>query len=151
MLGRLRRPADFKAVLATPAMTRSAHFAAHHLPRPPRQPGGAGHKAHPQELSTRDPEVFEQAVDELAIAAPEGWWIGFVVPKRHARRATTRNLIRRQMRRAVERHHARLARGIWILRLRAAVDARRYQSAASTALRCAVRAELDGLLRRAAA
>jgi len=74
-----------------------------------------------------------------------------VVPKRHARRATTRNLLRRQMRRAVERHHPRLACGIWVLRLRTTIDPRRYKSAASAALRGALRAELDGLLMRAAA
>ena len=71
---------------------------------------------------------------------------GAVVPKRHARRAVTRNLMKRQMRAAVHARAHRLASGIWLLRLRAGYDAALYPSAASTALRRAVREELDRLL-----
>lgn len=79
-------------------------------------------------------------------AAPCGF--AAVVPKRHARRAVTRNLIRRQMREALHRQ-ARLAPGTRVLiRLRAPFDPRRFASAASVPLRQAVRAELDLLLAR---
>ena len=74
-----------------------------------------------------------------------------MVPKRHARKATTRNLLRRQMRGALARHHARLPRGMWLLRLRAPFDPQSYKAAASAALRAAARAELEALLARAAA
>lgn len=71
-----------------------------------------------------------------------------VIPKRHARRSVTRNLIRRQMREAV-RSQSRLAPGSRVLiRLRAPFDPRRFVSAASSPLRQAVRAELDLLLAR---
>ena len=82
--------------------------------------------------------------------APTRWWFGVVVPKRHARKAATRNLLRRQIRGAMARHHAQLARGMWLVRLRAPFDPRRFKSAASAELRSAARTELDGLLTRAA-
>jgi len=72
------------------------------------------------------------------------------VPKRHARKATTRNLLRRQMREAMQRHHASLAYGMWLLRLCRPFDSHRFRSAAPARLRDAARAELEGLLRRAA-
>ena len=74
-----------------------------------------------------------------------------VVPKRHARKATTRNLLRRQIRSAMTQHQTRLAHGMWLVRLRAPFDPRHFKSAASVTLRGAARAELDGLLTRAAA
>lgn len=81
---------------------------------------------------------------------PARWWFGIVVPKRHARKATTRNLLRRQMREAMQRHHAGLASGMWLLRLCRPFDSHRFRSAAPAQLREAARAELEGLLKRAA-
>jgi len=89
-------------------------------------------------------------VDDSVRPAPTGWWFGVVVPKRHARKATTRNLLRRQMRNALVRHHEQLARGMWLVRLRAPFAAQAFRAAASAALRNAARSELDGLLKRAA-
>jgi ribonuclease P protein component len=89
-------------------------------------------------------------VDESESTAPEHCWFGAVVPKRHARKAATRNLLRRQIRAAMDRHHAGLPHGLWLVRLRAPFDARRYPSAGSAALRAAARNELDALLTRAA-
>ena len=81
---------------------------------------------------------------------PDRIWLGAVVPKRHARRALTRSLLKRQIRAAVERHAGGLAPGLWVVRLRAPFDRSRFTSAASDALRSAARQELDGLLARAA-
>jgi ribonuclease P protein component len=153
MLGRMQRSADFERVLATPARARSAHFAAHHVAQAPSRPsagaaGAAG--ALTTELSTGDQEACAQPVDESASTAPERCWFGAVVPKRHARKAATRNLLRRQIRAAMDRHHAGLPRGLWLVRLRAPFDARRFPSAASAAMRAAARHELDALLTRAA-
>jgi len=74
-----------------------------------------------------------------------------VIPKRHARRAVTRNLLRRQIRAAVGRREAQLAHGLWLVRLRAPFDARQFRSAGSRALEVAARAELEGLLARVTA
>ena len=78
-----------------------------------------------------------------------GWWLGTVVPKRHARRAVTRSLLKRQIRAAVERHAPRLPAGLWVVRLRAPFDRTAFPSAASTALRAAARDELDIVFARA--
>lgn len=75
-------------------------------------------------------------------------WVGAVVPKRHARRAVTRSLLKRQIRGAFERHAAALPGGLWLVRLRAPFAPRDYPSAASAALAGAARAELDQLLER---
>jgi ribonuclease P protein component len=55
------------------------------------------------------------------------------------------------MKGAMARHHAQLAHGMWLVRLRAPFDPTHFKSAGSAALRGAARAELDGLLMRAAA
>lgn len=70
--------------------------------------------------------------------------LGIVVPKRHAKRSATRNLIKRQVR-AVMQARAELA-GIWLVRLRQPINRQTYPSAASDALRGALRAELLVLL-----
>jgi ribonuclease P protein component len=68
--------------------------------------------------------------------------LGVVVPKRHARRAATRSLLKRQIRTHAERYRGRLAAGQWLIRLRAPFDVRQYPSAASAYLRDAARSEL---------
>jgi len=151
MLGRLQRPADFESVLATPVKARSAHFAAHHLPRGPGAAARPVTRPRPAKLSTSDPDRCPQAVDDTAGAVPGAWWFGVVVPKRHARKATTRNLLRRQIRGAMARHHEQLPHGMWLVRLRSPFDAQRFRSAASGVLAAAARGELDRLLTRAAA
>jgi ribonuclease P protein component len=78
-------------------------------------------------------------------------WVGAVVPKRHARRAVTRSLIKRQIYAATERHRDRLAPGLWIVRLRSPFDRAEFASAASPALQRCARAELDALLAAAVA
>ena len=75
-----------------------------------------------------------------------GLELGLLVPKRHARRAVTRNLIKRQMREAVRRRS--LVAGAWLIRLRAGFDKARYPSAASLGLRQAVHEELEQLFGR---
>lgn len=70
-------------------------------------------------------------------------WFGAVVPKRHARRAVTRTLLKRQIRAATARHVERLPAGLWVVRLRAPFDRKVYVSASSTALRDTACLELD--------
>ena len=75
--------------------------------------------------------------------------LGAVVPKRHARRAVTRNLLKRQIRRVV---HAQpgLPSGLWVVRLRSPFDRKLFPSAASDALRSAAGDELLAVIARAA-
>lgn len=84
---------------------------------------------------------------------PEGAWLGAVVPKRHARRAVTRNLLKRQIRRVVHAQAALesgLPSGLWVIRLRSPFDRKLFPSAASDALRAAAGTELLAVMARAA-
>jgi ribonuclease P protein component len=83
-------------------------------------------------------------------AGPRKLWLGAVVPKRHARRAVTRCLLKRQIRAVVSGHADALARGLWVVRLRAPFDRAGFVSAASDGLKRAARAELEQLMRGAA-
>ena len=74
-----------------------------------------------------------------------------MVPKRHAKRAVTRNLLKRQIRAAFVRHAGLLPGGLWLVRLREGFVPAQFISARSRALAVAAREELDGLLGRAAA
>jgi ribonuclease P protein component len=61
-------------------------------------------------------------------------WLGAMVPKRHARRAVTRNLLKRQIRAAFERHEAALPHGMWLVRLRRVFPPSEFVSARSALL-----------------
>lgn len=81
---------------------------------------------------------------------PPAQWLGCMVPKRQARRAVTRNLVKRQMRESFRRHALSLPTGLWLLRLHAGFAKADFPSARSPALAEAVRSELDRLLASAA-
>ena len=72
------------------------------------------------------------------------------MPKRHARRAVTRTLLKRQIRNVVAEGATGLANGLWVVRLRAPFDRSVFPSAASDALRQQARAELQQVLAAAA-
>lgn len=85
-------------------------------------------------------------MDDLSVlAAAAGPRLGAVVPKRHARRAVTRSLLKRQIYAAAERHRGDLSAGTWVVRLRAPFDRASFPSAASDALKLTARDELDRL------
>ena len=67
-------------------------------------------------------------------------WVGAVVPKRHARRAVTRSLIKRQIYAAAERHRDRIAPGLWIVRLRSPFDRAEFAERGLAGARFDVRA-----------
>ena len=92
----------------------------------------------------------EIVVVEAAPVVVSGVWLGAVVPKRHARRAVTRSLLKRQIRAAVGAHSGSMAPGLWVVRLRCGFDRAAFPSAASAALEHAARDELDRLLLRCA-
>ena len=145
MLGRLVHKADFERLLSTRSKMRSTHFALHHLNGGPLTAATGSISANQTGLSTAPALQLLQPVDSFASTL----WIGCVVPKRHARRAVTRNLLKRQIRASFERHASGLPGGLWLVRLRASFAVTEFISARSTALAQAARAELDGLLSRA--
>lgn len=146
MPGRLVHKADFERLLGSRSQARSTHFALHHVSGAPSLPVKWQSKAGTCELSTDVAPSRPPPVDDL----PNGHWIGCVVPKRHARRAVTRSLLKRQIRASFDRHAASLPGGLWLVRLRVGFAVTEFASARSSALAQAARAELDGLLARAA-
>ena len=151
-LARLVTAADFERVLATRSQAGSAHFAAHHVGGSPAMKAPASPALASPKLSTIGGQAIAQPVEDFSVEAPAARvWIGAVVPKRHARRAVTRTLIKRQIYAATARLLDRLAPGLWIVRLRAPFDRARFPSAASSALQREARSELEALLIAAAA
>lgn len=78
-------------------------------------------------------------------------WLGAMVPKRWARRAVTRNAIKRQIYAVAAALDVPLPQAAYVVRLRATFDRKQFMSASSCALKRAVRAELVQLFARAAA
>jgi ribonuclease P protein component len=152
-LPRLKASADFERVLGVRSRSATPHFAVHHLAALPTAPKSLPGRPLPVRLSTNGDSPRTLPVDDLLAddLAGRHFWIGAVVPKRHARRAVTRSLLKRQIYAAAERHRDRLAPGLWIVRLRSPFDRARFPSATSPALRLSVRSELDALLADAAA
>ncbi len=78
-----------------------------------------------------------------------GTWLGAVVPKRWAKRAVTRNMIKRQIFTLMAQPRADkqpAAIGVaYVVRLRSEFDKRRFKSASSELLKSAVRGELSAL------
>ena len=155
---RLVRSADFERVLRTRPCALSTHFALHHVATRPSVPHRALGTLLQAELSTEVRTELVRSVDDLrrddlptplapASERPVGTWLGCVVPKRHARRAVTRTLLKRQIRSAASA--SALLPGMWVVRLRASFDRAAFPSAASEALRRTARGELDGLLAKA--
>ena len=114
------------------------------------------------ELSTGHPDPLTQGVDDsqdpgpiqlVETPTPVGGidrWLGLVVPKRHARRAVTRTLLKRQIRAVAAACAPALEPGLWVVRQRSPFDPTQFPSAASDALKDAARAELRALFERAA-
>jgi ribonuclease P protein component len=130
---------EVKSLLMAPILSRSQHFVLQ------------GRSAEPlaQQLPTGAAPNQNPTVDKVPGIGSPG--LALVVPKRLARRAVTRNLIKRQMREVVRRQQADWAALHLLIRQRVAFDVRQYPSAASSALRAAVRGELEQLFERAGA
>jgi len=139
--------ADFAAVLGARVLAKTHHFVLHHLAADPVSNVRASRRPVVPEISTDAAPFSNHSVDNTGTAGH--WWLGIVVPKRHARRAVTRSLLKRQMRAHAEQYRGRLPAGQWLIRLRAPFDARQYPSAASAALREAARGELATVFARA--
>lgn len=141
MLGRVVHSDDFKRLLGTPTRSRSAHFAVHYVAGRPGVTETARQAIGTEDLSTGAVDITSTSVDKSVVTH----WLGAVLPKRHARRAVTRNLLRRQIRGAILRHVGHLPPGVWLVRLRSPFARSDFVSAASEALRKAAGSELDAM------
>ena len=95
-------------------------------------------------------QAQEQAITgpglEKAPALLLGKRLGVVVPKRLAKKAVTRNLIRRQVKDVLQSMQAQLPTALYVVRLRASFQTREFVSAASQPLKHKVRTELLQLM-----
>ena len=128
---RLKTRAQFQAVLAGATVARTTHFALHRCPL--------------------DAPAGQVASLFVSPEARPDVWLGAMVPKRWARRAVTRNAIKRQIYTVSAAPEISLPAAAHVVRLRAAFDRKEFVSASSDKLKAAVRAELQQLLARAAA
>ena len=143
----IAQAADFSRVLNAPCRARTAHFAVHYLAKPPgtKPPANAGVPG-VQQSGDAAPINATLAHDETE---PTGVWLGLVVPKRHARKAVTRSLLKRRIRNAFSAKPD-WARGMWVVRLRTSFARTEFTSAASDKLSVAVTDELSVLMTAAA-
>ena len=121
---RLRDKAQFQQGLDQAVVARSAHFALH-APSPSRE--GAS-------LPGASP-----------VAPASSHMIGAVIPKRWAKRAVTRNTIRRQIYQAWAEWLPRLPVGVHVVRLKQGFAATQFHSATSPTLKTVLRQELNQL------
>ncbi|MFO1265119.1 MAG: ribonuclease P protein component [Rhodoferax sp.] len=130
---RLKTRPQFQAVLGGETLARTRHFALHAcaLSEPASPAGGTASAV----------ALFPQAAV----------WVGAMVPKRWARRAVTRNAIKRQIYAVSSTFESRLTEAAHVVRLRAAFDRTQFPSASSDALKHSVRDELIQLFTRACA
>ena len=135
---RLKTRPQFQAALAGGTVSRTAHFALHRLPLTART------ETEQTMAETAGPAPHEAQ----ALFALPGAWLGAMVPKRWARRAVTRNTIKRQIYAASNRFADRLPQAAHVVRLRATFDRRQFISATSEQLKMAVRQELEQLFER---
>lgn len=121
---KLQTRAQFEAVLKGPVLARTDNFAIHAQPMPLTSTG-------------------EQSLDPHQLA------LGAMVPKRWAKRAVTRNLLKRQIY-ALSSHLLEASRPrAFVVRLRQNFPAQKYPAAASQALKQTVQTQLLSLYAKA--
>jgi ribonuclease P protein component len=122
---RLKTRPQFQAVLAGITLARTAHFALHACP-----------------VQSTEVEMTDAAP---ALFPAQALWLGAMVPKRWAKRAVTRNTIKRQIYAVAAQYQAQLVPQAHLVRLRAGFDRAVFVSACSDALKAAIRTELNQL------
>ena len=127
---RLKTRPQFQAVLSGKTLARTAHFALHSTALLAHVPS-------------------DEAVSVPPLFAQQCVWLGAMVPKRWAKRAVTRNAIKRQIYTVSAQFESQLGQAAHVVRLRATFDRSVFVSATSEALKAAVRAELHSLFARA--
>ena len=136
---RLKTRPQFQAALAGGTVSRTAHFALHRLTLT---------RLSDSPLAPAE-QIGPAPSQEQALFGLFDVWLGAMVPKRWARRAVTRNAIKRQIYNVSERFGDRLPVAAHVVRLRTTFDRKAFISATSEPLKLAVREELVQLFERA--
>lgn len=127
---RLKTRPQFQAVLAGQVLAKTTHFALHCC-------------------AVEHASVTVDSGLSLALFPVPGVWLGAMVPKRWAKRAVTRNTIKRQIYQVGLGAEFALLERAHLVRLRNAFDRKHFVSATSDVLKAAVREELQQLFVRA--
>ena len=135
---RLKTRPQFQAVMAGGIVSRTPHFALHRLVLDAALPVSAG------------AEAEAPSVAPIPLFSMSDVWLGALVPKRWARRAVTRNAIKRQIYTVAGERCLRMPQAGYVVRLRTTFDRKVFVSATSDQLKRAVREELQQLLARVA-
>jgi ribonuclease P protein component len=127
-LKRLTTRNQFQAVLAGATVARTTHFALHCV-------------------ALKGPVAIQKTLESSIPPKPELFgvkdvWVGAMVPKRWAKRAVTRNAIKRQIYSVSASFESALPQAAHVLRLRASFDRTEFPSATSQLLKATVRNEL---------
>jgi ribonuclease P protein component len=125
---RLKTRPQFQAVLEAELVSKTSHFALHRL----------------------DVRVLSVTSNSSLFSASNSW-IGAMTPKRWAKRAVTRNAIKRQIYTVCAKLDSVSSPAVYLVRLRREFSRTEFASASSAPLISAVRAELSALLQRFAA
>ncbi|MBK9444132.1 MAG: ribonuclease P protein component [Comamonadaceae bacterium] len=125
---RLKTRSQFQAVLAGDTLSKTPHFALHRLALTGIVP-----------LASSDKPLW----------TTDAVWIGAMVPKRWAKRAVTRNTIKRQVYAVSLTFEPMLACAAHVVRLRRGFDRQQFVSATSDDLKTAVCQELMQLFSKA--
>jgi ribonuclease P protein component len=135
-LQRLQTRAQFQAVLAGTTIARSEHFALHRSTLVSQAPSG------PSVLRGLDGVAVRQA----PLFPVADLWLGAMVPKRWAKRAVTRNAIKRQIYTVSADFSPPHREAAFVVRLRRDFSRKVFLSASSDQLKQAVRSELLQLM-----
>ena len=135
---RLKTRPQFQAVMAGGIVSRTPHFALHRLVLDAALPVLVG------------AEGEAPSAVPIPLFSVSDVWLGALVPKRWARRAVTRNAIKRQIYTVAGERCLRMPQAGYVVRLRTAFDRKVFVSATSDQLKRAVREELQQLLARVA-
>ena len=127
---RLKTRAQFQAVLAGSIVAKTPHFALHR--------------------NTLDVKTASALSGGLVLFTQQAMWIGAMVPKRWAKRAVTRNAIKRQIYTVSADFSCQYPQAAFVVRLRSSFPRAEFVSAVSDQLKQAVRAEVQALMQAGA-
>ena len=130
---RLKQWSEFQAVMSAGSVAHTPHFVLHQWQSPNKASTGSGFE--------QTPALFVDGVVKM----------GALTPKRWAKHAVTRNLIRRQVHAVAHEFEKCLQPTAYVVRLRASFNQQKFASASSEVLKQNVRDELKQLFARVSA
>ena len=134
---RLKTRAQFQAVLAGSVIAKTPHFVLHR-----------------NVLDVKTPPLGFEKSEKLVLIPGlfnrQDMWIGAMVPKRWAKRAVTRNAIKRQIYTVCADFSHEYPQAAYVVRLRSSFSRTEFVSAVSEQLKQTVRAEMQTFIQAGA-